>query len=312
MAVIDPTQQPMDERTAFERWLPHHLMPTEYSHDFLFARNGDGYERAFVDDIWQGWKARAAQASQLPESNRQTDNSELDDPADLWDRYCAETPAKRRSPQGAMAFAFDAITSKPVSHRVSEPAQAEASGEDVAEILKELREPVDFAGTDPLMIRAAALIERLAAQPQADGVREALERLLRVADAHDASSWNWESAETVENAYAALASEGKPEREGILWCCHVRGPDDVCAAPDYATALAWSDTLNALNWKVDELRYPKPRSFENPSSYQECLVKAVPAIWPYSPQAHAEDLPKSIAGFADPRSLPSTNRGSAS
>jgi len=35
----------------------------------------------------------------------------VDDPADLWDRYCAETPRKSRSPQGAMAFAFSALTS---------------------------------------------------------------------------------------------------------------------------------------------------------------------------------------------------------
>lgn len=86
----------------------------------------------------------------------------------------------------------------------------------------------------------------------------------------------------------------------ILWCCHVRGPDEVYAAPDYETALAWSDTLNELNWRVDQVRYPKPTSFKNPESYGDCLIKAVPAIWPHSADAHAEDLPKSIAGFADP------------
>lgn len=30
------------------------------------------------------------------------------DPADVWEAYCAETPTKRRSPQGALAFGFQA------------------------------------------------------------------------------------------------------------------------------------------------------------------------------------------------------------
>lgn len=81
----------------------------------------------------------------------------------------------------------------------------------------------------------------------------------------------------------------------FLWCCHVRGPDDVYAAPDYETALRWSDILNEMNWRSD--KYPKHPSFENPKSYEECLVKAAPAPWPHSPESHAEDLPKSIVGF---------------
>lgn len=84
----------------------------------------------------------------------------------------------------------------------------------------------------------------------------------------------------------------------ILWCCHVRGPDDVYAAPDYKTALAWADILNVMNWHHKD--YPKPAGFKNPESYDECLVKAVPAPWPHSPESHAEDLPKSIADFAMP------------
>lgn len=76
----------------------------------------------------------------------------------------------------------------------------------------------------------------------------------------------------------------------ILWCCHVRGPDDVHAAPDYNTALKWSDTLNEINWKG-------PTGLP-PTSYDEFLIKAGPAIWPWSAASHAEDLPKSIAGFA--------------
>jgi hypothetical protein len=93
---------------------------------------------------------------------------------------------------------------------------------------------------------------------------------------------------------------GVAQSAPVLWCCHARGPDDVYAAPDYATALAWSDTLNALNWDTKDPRYPKPRWFKNPSLYEDCLIKAVPAPWPHSPESHAEDLPKSIEGFAMP------------
>lgn len=84
----------------------------------------------------------------------------------------------------------------------------------------------------------------------------------------------------------------------ILWCCHVRGPDDVYAAPDYETALAWSDILNEMNWRCE--KYPKPGAFENPRNYADCLVKAVPAPWPHSAEAHARDMPKSIEGFRLP------------
>jgi hypothetical protein len=99
-------------------------------------------------------------------------------------------------------------------------------------------------------------------------------------------------------AAQAEAPGGQPQSP--LWCCHVRGPDDVYAAPDYATALVWADVLNELNWNSRDPRYPKPISFKNPEKYEDCLIKAVPAIWPHSPESHAEDLPKSLAGFADP------------
>lgn len=68
----------------------------------------------------------------------------------------------------------------------------------------------------------------------------------------------------------------------ILWCCHIRGPDDVHAAPDYETALKWADMVNA---------------------YGDCLPGAVPAIWPWSDEAHAEDLPKSIEYFSQKNTL---------
>jgi hypothetical protein len=84
--------------------------------------------------------------------------------------------------------------------------------------------------------------------------------------------------------------------EKILWCCHVRGPDDVYAAPDYETALKWADETNAINWRG------LGGKIEPPASYDDCLLKAVPALWPHSPESHAEDLPKSELAFM-PKSL---------
>lgn len=74
----------------------------------------------------------------------------------------------------------------------------------------------------------------------------------------------------------------------ILWCCHIRGPDDVHAAPDYETAVKWCDIANAVNFS-DPKRPPK--------SYEDCLIKAVPAIWPYSVEQHANDVKISTEDF---------------
>ena len=51
-----------DETENFQRWLVDHLMPSEFSHSYLFKvdENGD-YCHSFVLDAWDGWKARAAQ-----------------------------------------------------------------------------------------------------------------------------------------------------------------------------------------------------------------------------------------------------------
>lgn len=84
----------------------------------------------------------------------------------------------------------------------------------------------------------------------------------------------------------------------ILWCCHVRGPDDVHAAPDYETALKWSDMTNALNWRGLK------GTIEPPPSYDDCLLKATPAVWPWSAEAHAVHLPKSIREFTPRNQLP--------
>lgn len=71
----------------------------------------------------------------------------------------------------------------------------------------------------------------------------------------------------------------------ILWCCHVRGPDEVHAAPDYATALAWSDHLLEVDRGIDHSDPMMP------------FLSAVPAPWPHSAELHAADLPTSIVYF---------------
>lgn len=86
----------------------------------------------------------------------------------------------------------------------------------------------------------------------------------------------------------------------ILWCCHVRGPDDLYAAPDYATALKWADITNAYNWR------DRGGTAQPPASFDDCLLKAAPAPWPWSAVAHAENLPKSIRDFTARNQLPAT------
>jgi hypothetical protein len=74
--------------------------------------------------------------------------------------------------------------------------------------------------------------------------------------------------------------------DGILWCCHVRGPDDVHAAPNYATALEWSDRFN--DWWARQ-----------PKSENDPIIRAAPALWPWSADAHAENLKQTAVEFAD-------------
>lgn len=71
----------------------------------------------------------------------------------------------------------------------------------------------------------------------------------------------------------------------ILWCCHVRGPDEVHAAPDYKTALLWSDACLKLDRRQPRHEY-------------EPFLSAVPAPWPWSVETHAENLPLAIVYFA--------------
>lgn len=65
----------------------------------------------------------------------------------------------------------------------------------------------------------------------------------------------------------------------ILWCCHVRGPDDVIAESSYDEALKTADEINARDFRIAIERHP-----------HELLTRAVPAIWPWSPESHSESL----------------------
>jgi hypothetical protein len=81
---------------------------------------------------------------------------------------------------------------------------------------------------------------------------------------------------------APIPTEG-PEA-AVLWMMHVRGPDDIYPAPDYATALAWCDSLNQ--------RIAQTGS--------DVLCSAVPALWTGDPDGHAAGLAEAIAGWTFP------------
>lgn len=82
------------------------------------------------------------------------------------------------------------------------------------------------------------------------------------------------------------------ETKDILWCCHVRGPDDVIAAPNYETALAWADKINA--WVAAR----KGQHEYDP------VLSAVPAPWPYSDEIHSEALANPSDEYFPPLEMP--------
>jgi hypothetical protein len=123
---------------------------------------------------------------------------------------------------------------------------------------------------------------------------------MRAFGASDAACYKWPNDTEHDKACRAAYIQGAADASPMtfLWCCHIRGPDDVHAAPDYETAVKWADITNALNWRG------LGGKIEAPTSYDDCLLKAVPAPWPWSAEKHAEDLPKSIAGYAPRGSAP--------
>jgi hypothetical protein len=85
--------------------------------------------------------------------------------------------------------------------------------------------------------------------------------------------------------------------ERTLWCLHTIGPDDVNAAPDFDTAVRWAAYHNAQTE-----RYTVERGMQNDPHWP--FVRSVVAIWPGTAEAHAEDLPKSIAACSPPTPEP--------
>jgi hypothetical protein len=67
-------------------------------------------------------------------------------------------------------------------------------------------------------------------------------------------------------------------KEGkLLWCCHVRGPDDVHPAESYEQAREWADEINfelAPHKGVERHKHAP-------------VIIAAPRIWPWSPEQHA-------------------------
>jgi len=79
----------------------------------------------------------------------------------------------------------------------------------------------------------------------------------------------------------AVAKLAASDNQPMLWCCHVRGPDDVHAARDYAHALEIATEINALSAKANA---------DHPND--PVLCEAAPAPWPWSAETHAADLAK--------------------
>ena len=90
-------------------------------------------------------------------------------------------------------------------------------------------------------------------------------------DSHRNPSFNRDLADFLE----ALRTAPAPQDAELLWCAHVRGPDDVHAVGSYDEAVKLSDEINGVASKLKDL---------------DVLCIAMPAIWPWSREAHAKDL----------------------
>ncbi|MFK4871615.1 hypothetical protein [Novosphingobium sp. ZW T3_23] len=87
-------------------------------------------------------------------------------------------------------------------------------------------------------------------------------------------------------------TEHMPGNDTRLWCLHHIGPDDVHAAPDFATAQTWANQANEF------------------SQEYAGISRFVVAVWPWTADDHAENLPRSIAEWTVPAaSLPAASEG---
>lgn len=71
-----------------------------------------------------------------------------------------------------------------------------------------------------------------------------------------------------------------------LWCAHVRGPDDLVPAPDYASAVAMCDAIAEIDRKhAGDENMPR--------------VSAVPLIWSGTREQHSKYLAERYLPGAD-------------
>lgn len=77
-------------------------------------------------------------------------------------------------------------------------------------------------------------------------------------------------------------TEHTPGKDTRLWCLHHIGADDIHAAPDFETAQAWA------NWANGQF------------AEHADISRFVVAVWPWTADDHAENLPRSIAEWTVP------------
>lgn len=77
--------------------------------------------------------------------------------------------------------------------------------------------------------------------------------------------------------------EGKEQVSG-LWCVHMLSMDELYPAEDRWSAMEWAHALNAAMME----RYVA----KNGPHQFDPTVWAVPAVWPYSAEQHAESMAK--------------------
>ena len=75
-----------------------------------------------------------------------------------------------------------------------------------------------------------------------------------------------------------------------LWCNHIRGPDDIFAAPDKATADARAAEHNA--W-LDRKFWDGEMEFGgNWPERESCTMQVIE--WPHDAASHAKDLTENV------------------
>lgn len=74
-----------------------------------------------------------------------------------------------------------------------------------------------------------------------------------------------------------------------LWCCHIKGPDDVIPAPDKATAEAWAARINS--------------TFGTGAAALNVLFEASAAEWPWDAESHAKGPSSEYAWLLKPADI---------